>query len=488
MPRKAVDTLILDLDNTLFDWFAVWYASFDPIYTEIIRTSGKSPEEVEADIRRVHQARRTSEYTFLIDEIGVLKDIREAEDIRVRFHGALEASRRGRDENLKLYSSVFTSLWDLKKKGTKIIAYTESMAFYSAYRLKRFGLDGVIDVLFSPRDHDVPVGVSVDKLRRLPNDFYELQVTELRYTPPGELKPNPRVLLDIIRAVGASADRCAYVGDSLFKDVAMARDVGVFDVHAKYGESQRRPEYNLLQRVSHWTEADVERERAITAQGHAFEPSAVLKETFAEIFIYCDFEAFPRDNKGNDPEQRIKNGIEIWKKTVDVQQHFNDLEMRIRNFAITIVGVLIAAVGFTYQQGLEASVWGYKFAAGLGLIVAAAFAWLSFFLMDRYWYHILLKGAVTHAAKIEAELKDKVPDIALGGTISEVSGDVRILGMKMNSNRRLNSFYLLGFMMLAVVFMTLVFATPNRASPSPSVGSPSASPVVTQTDGKTPSK
>jgi hypothetical protein len=106
-----------------------------------------------------------------------------------------------------------------------------------------------------------------------------------------ELKPNPRVLLDIIKTVGAKAERCAYIGDSLFKDVAMARDVGVFDVHAQYGESQRCPEYKLLQRVSHWTEADVQREREITTKGHDFTPSAVLKDSFAEIFMYCDFVA-----------------------------------------------------------------------------------------------------------------------------------------------------------------------------------------------------
>jgi FMN phosphatase YigB (HAD superfamily) len=149
MTKNRVNTLILDLDNTIFDWFAVWYASFNPMYEEIIRATGKSIEEIEAAIRGVHQARRTSEYTFLIEEIDILKEIREVEDIRARFHGAIELSRRGRDQHLKLYPSVFRSLWDLKKKGTKLVAYTESMGFYSAYRLKRFGLDGVIDVLFS---------------------------------------------------------------------------------------------------------------------------------------------------------------------------------------------------------------------------------------------------------------------------------------------------------------------------------------------------
>jgi FMN phosphatase YigB (HAD superfamily) len=355
MLRKTIDTLILDLDNTIFDWFAVWYASFEPIYKAIIKETGLPVEKIEADIRAVHQARHTSEYTFLIEEIEALQTIRQNGDIRTRFGDALETSHRGRDQNLKLYPTVFRCLWDLKKKGTKIIAYTESMGFYSAYRLKRFGLDGVIDILFSPEDHAVPAGLSVDKLRRLPDEFYELQVTEIQHTPLGELKPNPRVLMDIITAVGATASRCAYVGDSLFKDVAMARDVGVFDVHAKYGESQRRPEYSLLKRVSHWTDADVKREEEITAKVHRFEPSAVLKEAFAEIFTYCDFEAAKR---AGDEDLQISNAIEIWKKTVDVQQHFNDLEMRVRNFGLTIVGALIAAVGFTYQQGLETKVLG----------------------------------------------------------------------------------------------------------------------------------
>lgn len=478
MTRKVVDTLILDLDNTIFDWFAVWYASFKPVYDEIIRVTGRTEDDIQKDIQNVHRARRTSEYTFLIEEVAALETIRQAEDIRTRFHDALEESRRGRDQNLKLYPSVFRCLWDLKKKGTKIVAYTESMGFYSAYRLKRFGLDGVIDVLFSPEDHELPAGVPLDKLRRLPDEYYELQVTEVRHTPPGELKPNPRVLLDIIKAVGATAGRCAYVGDSLFKDVAMARDVGVFDIHAKYGTAQHKPEYNLLQKVSHWTQADIDRERAITAKGHSFEPSAILKDSFAEIFIYCDFEPFAPSKKKDDSEE-IKNSIEIWKKTVDVQQHFNDLEMRIRNFAITIIGVLIAAVGFTYQQGLENTLFGFHFAAGLGLIVAAAVVWLGFFLMDRYWYHILLKGAVKHAGKIEDQLKDRLPGITLGKTISEVSGGVKIFGVTMNSDRRLTNFYILGFLMLAVVFVSLVFARPNRA-PIGTVPVPGASATTQQ--------
>ncbi|MCZ7854726.1 HAD family hydrolase [Agrobacterium salinitolerans] len=468
VPRKVVDTLILDLDNTLFDWFAVWYASFEPIYREIIKQTDRAEAEIQADIRNLHRIRRTSEYTFLLEEIEALADLRQRGDIRAAFREAIELSRQGRDLNLKLYPSVLRSLWRIKGQGTKIVAYTESMAFYSAYRLKRFGLDGVIDIMFSPEDHDMPSGVSVDSMRRLPEEFYELQVTESRHTPPGELKPNPRVLLDIIKAVGATVDRCAYVGDSLFKDVAMARDVGVFDIHAKYGESQRRPEYDLLRQVSHWTEEDVQREKAIFEKGHDFEPSAVLTDSFAEIFIHCDFESFNiKPSTIVDDKTATQYALETWKKTVDVQQHFNDLEMRIRNFAITVVGALIASVGFTYQQGLQADVFGVRISAGVGLVLAAGFAWLAFFFMDRYWYHIFLRGAVKHASTIEKEFADRIPGIGLGTTISQMSGDVKILCWKTNSERRLTIFYAAGLAMLGVVLLTLLIAQPQRPSDYP---------------------
>jgi predicted HAD superfamily phosphohydrolase YqeG len=32
-------------------------------------------------------------------------------------------------------------------------------------------------------------------------------------------------LLDIVKEVGITIERCAYIGDSLFKDVAMGRDL-----------------------------------------------------------------------------------------------------------------------------------------------------------------------------------------------------------------------------------------------------------------------
>lgn len=465
--RKKVDTLILDLDNTIFDWFEIWHANFSPIYAKIVELYSGDEIAAQAAIRPIHQKARTSEYTFLIEDLAARDVSPNPVSGRSDFTDALTCAREGRDAKTKLYPTVFQSLWDIKNSGVKVIAYTESLGFYSAYRLKRLGLDGVIDVMFCPEDHDTPSGVSVAQLRNRADESYGLQVTQILHTPKGELKPNVKILREIMNVANADPGRCAYVGDSLFKDIAMARDAAIFDIYAKYGESQRRPEYDLLRNVSHWTQEDVERERSIMNAKLDFTPSATLHECFAEIFKFCDFVKYSPATLSdipNDITEGDKINVDIWKKVVDVQQHFNDMGLRIRNFAITIVGALIAAIGVMSQRGMYITFFGMTFPMALSLVVAAILAWGAFFLMDRFWYHVLLKGAVDHAGKIETALKDRFPGITLGGTISEKSGAVKIFGIYMSSIRRLNAFYSLGFAMLAVVGIALYMATPAADS------------------------
>ena len=66
------------------------------------------------------------------------------------------------------------------------------------------------------------------------------------------------------------------------KDVAMAQSAGVMDVHAKYGEAQTKPEYELLRRVSHWPDEDVQKEQAIV-QRPTIRPTNVCEYGFSQI-------------------------------------------------------------------------------------------------------------------------------------------------------------------------------------------------------------
>jgi hypothetical protein len=50
------------------------------------------------------------------------------------------------------------------------------------------------------------------------------------------------------------------------------------------------------------------------------------------------------DNQNN-PEYEIK----IWEKVIDVQMHFNDLCLKVRGLAISILGVLLGAAAISYR-------------------------------------------------------------------------------------------------------------------------------------------
>lgn len=451
--RKRANVLIIDLDNTIFDWFEMWFATFLPLYDALKSKLCLEDDELQSAIRKVHQEKRTSEYTFLIDELPAVTQKYKPDEIRDEFASAFLASKQARDRALKLYPSVLQTLWDLKKRGTLIVAYTESHTFYSGYRLKRFGLDGVIDFLYSPEDNDVPEGVSLEKVRNSPDDFYELQITKVRHTPKGEIKPNRKILLDVLKDIGSSPEACVYIGDSLFKDVAMAQDVGVNDVFAEYGVVHQKPEYDLLRKVSHWTDADVEREKAVSKR--EVTPSYTI-QNFGEITSLFDFFAY----KPKSPDdEKLKIIVDIWKQSVTVQQHFNDIEMRIRNFAITVIGALVTALGFSYQKNVSVSVFGLHFSSSMAIVFFAALAWCGFYFMDRFWYHKLLKGAVDHASAIEERYQDELPELSLGRGISK-SSPLKLCGFTIGSNQKITIFYFLGLLGILAIGTAILFSQP----------------------------
>ena len=70
--KRGIDVLVTDLDNTLFDWFDIWYTSFSAMLHEIERISEIPVEILEREIKAVHEKHGTSEYAFLIEELPSL--------------------------------------------------------------------------------------------------------------------------------------------------------------------------------------------------------------------------------------------------------------------------------------------------------------------------------------------------------------------------------------------------------------------------------
>ena len=276
--------LITDLDNTLWDWFDAWYQSFTALLDGLMKISGLDRELLEGQIKAVHQLRATTEYSNLIREVPALVEVSKGRDPFDVFDDALHAQSSARKRATLLYPRVGEGLRELKASGVKIVAYTESGAYWTEWRIRHTGLDGVIDVLYSSPDHDLAAGIDPAVLRTGRYEgTYGLRHTEHRHVPMGMLKPNEHVLSSILREQGGTVSKTAYLGDSLMKDIAMAQAAGVLDIHAAYGQVQHRAEYDQLRRVTHWTDAAVTRERLLTQPQADIIPTVTCRESIGEI-------------------------------------------------------------------------------------------------------------------------------------------------------------------------------------------------------------
>ena len=282
---QEVSVIVTDLDNTLYDWFEMWHCSFSRMLSCLVETSGIEQRLLEKEIRQVFQRYGTSEYEFLIEELPSLKRKYPNEDLMRLFAPCIQAYRDARIETYHLYPTVLDTLRILKGYGCLIAGYTESRSCYTLLRVKKLQLDGLLDYLYSPPDHQIPL--SQRKLYSL--NKYEPINTIHRYTKEDEYKPDPRLLLEIIKGIGAEPENTIYIGDNLMKDVQMAQQAKVRDVYAQYGASQGDTRYELLRHVSHWKQDDVDRDKQIYEEAGKVKPNHILKDKFSEVLDLFNF-------------------------------------------------------------------------------------------------------------------------------------------------------------------------------------------------------
>lgn len=132
-----------------------------------------------------------------------------------------------------------------------------------------------------------------------------------------------------------------------------------------------------------------------------------------------------------DDEISINLSVEAWKKTIDVQQHFNEICMKIRNVYATLLAALFALVGLleTRAEDLTISALGYEIHSILFILFGIFSISMLFYFLDRHWYHRLLVGAVLNGLEIEKHLAGK----ALGFQLTSKIGDNSALDITENT-------------------------------------------------------
>lgn len=149
----------------------------------------------------------------------------------------------------------------------------------------------------------------------------------------------------------------------------------------------------------------------------------------------------------------LKLNVQIWEQVIDVQKHFNDLEMKIRNYAILIISAFMSAIGLSLKLSFVQNFIGYTLPTAAFIAIAATISWLLFYFMDVFWYHPLLIGAVKHGSSIEKEIEKYLPSISLTSTISRESSRNKFMWyFNLRSTHKAHLFYC--SMLMVLIFLT----------------------------------
>ncbi|AKB28379.1 Hydrolase, HAD superfamily [Methanosarcina siciliae T4/M] len=199
--QKTLKAVLFDMDNTLFDFVAVKLIACREILSylgERDRNLKKEPAELFAYFLRG---------TYGFEDYENIKDYMQERKLFTEqaYLQCCEIYDREKLEKLELYPGVKETLEGLKKLGLRLAIITDADRYHALTRLTKVGLLDSFELL-----------VSADMT--------------------GTKKPNPAHFLFALEALGIKPEESLVVGDSLKKDMAPARRLGLKTAYASYGD------------------------------------------------------------------------------------------------------------------------------------------------------------------------------------------------------------------------------------------------------------
>ncbi len=245
MPIRLVVT---DMDNTLYSWVNYIVPAVEAMVDAVCRATGFPKIKVVQSLKRVYEKYESNEYPYALQESSLFEEFPDFGSFdKLVILPAQLAFSQARRRYLQPFPQVKETLRALRDQRIRVVALTDAPRNPAQQRARILGLDELMDGIYALPAFDFPANAEgkphvaraiVEKTER---GDYEAKcpVHEL---PRDWEKPDERGLLRICADMGVLPSEVLVVGDSLHKDVAVAKKVGALDAWAEYG-TYFSPEY-----------------------------------------------------------------------------------------------------------------------------------------------------------------------------------------------------------------------------------------------------
>lgn len=248
------EVLLVDLDNTLYDWVAFYVPSLLAMAEAVAADLGLHVDEVFEQLRDVYGRHGSVEYAFAVQGLAATRAL-DQQDVRQVVCNARAAFAHARQRHLRPYPGVDATLRIVREEGTRIVAATNAPLFQAQRRLRHLGLSQHFDGIAARMSFVVPLSDPAipDVAARARQGDYRCQIPRHWSFDDHELKPARTMYLRIFEDLDVKASSALVVGDSLAKDVQPALDLGARGAWARYGTTPHHELLAVLLKVTPWS-------------------------------------------------------------------------------------------------------------------------------------------------------------------------------------------------------------------------------------------
>lgn len=165
--------------------------------------------------------------------------------------------------------------------------------------------------------------------------------------------------------------------------------------------------------------------------------------------------------------------LDLWKKAVETQMHFNEMSVKSRqlglSFVVAALGVSVVLLGKSEDFQIPLPLVGYQIHSSGPLILLSAFGVYAVMRLDLGVYHKMLRGAVAFGEDLERELVHRgIIPVSKGMTQSISAYSRELDSRRTTAGAKIRRFYLFLVLVLVLLGSSLILGT---ASPLPAEAS-----------------
>lgn len=245
----TVKLIILDIDNTVFDWMTYYIPAFKAQLQSVEKVTGIPYLELAKECQEVFTQNGSVEYPFVIQQLPLVNTYYK-NDVERMLSECVEPSRQKFNDvaysNLKSYKSVIPTLKSIKElhPDAKIVALTDAPRYIAMWKCGKLELLHYFDAIYGLQDPRLPIVNGVPAvtreilLKHLERKSFgftgKIRILPDEYEKPG-VKGMKSILIDYELDELEDKKQIIYVGDNLYKDTELGRRLGVTTIYAEYG-------------------------------------------------------------------------------------------------------------------------------------------------------------------------------------------------------------------------------------------------------------